>query len=49
MLDNLKKFGLSVENYLVGQGYDGGSNMSGEFKGVAARIKSKYPSALYEF
>ena len=30
-----------------GQGYDGASNMSGCFQGVASRLKSEEPSALY--
>jgi Domain of unknown function (DUF4371) len=34
----LTKHGLSVDN-VVGQGYDGGSNMRGASKGVQARIR----------
>lgn len=34
-------------NFLVGQGYDGASAMSGKFKGCAARITAIYPQALY--
>ena len=30
-----------------GQGYDGASNMSGCFQGVASHLKSEEPSALY--
>jgi hypothetical protein len=47
IVDSLGKLGLSAEDFLVGQGYDGGSNMSGEFKGVAARIRAKIPQAVY--
>ena len=42
----VKALGLSAKTYLVGQGYDGGSNMSGCFKGLASRIKDKIPQAL---
>ena len=35
----LNSLGLQVED-IVGQGYDGGSNMSGIRKGVQARIRS---------
>ena len=38
---------LSANDYLVGQGYDGCSNMSGAFKGVASRIRTKIPRAMY--
>lgn len=34
-------------NYLYGQGYDGASNMAGQFKGVQTLVQSKYPKALY--
>jgi len=34
-------------NYLYGQGYDGASNMAGQFKGVQTLVRSKYPKALY--
>lgn len=34
-------------DFLYGQGYDGASNMSGQFQGVQAQIRSKYPKALY--
>ncbi|CAF1066658.1 unnamed protein product, partial [Brachionus calyciflorus] len=42
----LKEFNLSLSN-LVGQCYDGASNMSGEFKGLASRIKADYVTAVY--
>jgi len=32
---------------MYGQGYDGASNMAGQFKGVQKIIKDKYPNALY--
>lgn len=46
LLDVLSDLGLSVDQ-LVGQGYDGGSNMRGDIKGVQARIKERCPRALY--
>ena len=42
----IHNLGLSGKSYLVGQGYDEGSNMSGCFKGLAARIRQKIPKAL---
>jgi len=32
---------------MYGQGYDGASNMAGQFKGVHTIIRDKYPNALY--
>ena len=32
---------------MVGQAYDGASNMSGRLNGVAARILTKYPAAMF--
>lgn len=46
LLEVLAEVGLSPEQ-MVGQGYDGGSNMRGDIQGVQARIKEKYPRALY--
>lgn len=46
LLNVLSKNNLLVEN-LVGQGYDGGSNMRGATKGVQSRIKEINPNALY--
>ena len=43
----ISNLGLSAESFLVGQGYDGGSNMSGELKGLAAGIRKSVPRALY--
>lgn len=43
----ISELGLSADQFLVGQGYDGASNMSGDKKGVAARIRSKIPRAFY--
>lgn len=34
-------------NYLVGQGYDGAACMNGNFNGVQAIIREKYPEAIY--
>lgn len=44
--DEITNLDLAIEN-LRGQGYDGGSNMSGKFNGVQALIKSEQPLALY--
>ena len=46
LLDVLSDLGLRLEQ-LVGQGYDGGSNMRGDIQGVQGRIKAKCPKALY--
>ena len=46
LINSLVKSGLRVED-IVGQGYDGGSNMRGGAKGVQARIKQINPRALY--
>ena len=40
------KHGLSISR-LRGQGYDGASNMRGEFNGLKALILNKNPSAYY--
>lgn len=37
IIQKLKELGLSLE-FLRGQGYNGGANMSGKYKGVQARI-----------
>ncbi len=42
----LETCGLDVTK-LVGQAFDGAANMSGQFKGVAARMKEIAPAALY--
>lgn len=46
ILDALQRFDLSLD-YLRGQCYDGGSNMSGIRNGVQAILKEKQPLALY--
>lgn len=46
LLEVLSELGLGLEQ-LIGQGYDGGSNMRGEIQGVQARIKDICPRALY--
>ena len=38
ILNIMKRHGLDNKEYLVGQGYDGGANMSRCHKGVSARI-----------
>ena len=42
----MSSLGLDPEN-LVGQAFDGASNMNGICKGLATRLKEKYPKALY--
>jgi len=46
LLDIIGRAGLNVEN-IVGQGYDGGANMSGVHKGVQARVKELNQRALF--
>ena len=46
LLKNLRENGLDVK-YMVGQGYDSAANMSGQFNGVQAIIRSACPMALY--
>jgi len=46
LIETLQKHQLSIGN-VVGQGYDGGSNMRGASKGVQARIKELNPMALF--
>ena len=46
IMDELEKLGID-KKYLVGQGYDGASAMSGQFKGVQTEIKEICPNATY--
>ena len=46
LLNTLEKHQLNIQN-VVGQGYDGGSNMRGAAKGVQARVKQVNPMALF--
>jgi hypothetical protein len=46
ILETLNNIGIDL-NFLRGQGYDGASSMSGQFKGVQALITNKYPTAIY--
>lgn len=46
ILCGLQKCNIDLTN-LIGQGYDGASNMSGKFSGVQAYIRQIYPKALY--
>lgn len=46
ILKQMKNFGLSL-GQVRGQGYDGGSNMSGRFNGVQALILEEQPLAVY--
>ena len=46
LLQMLAKYGLSVGK-LRGQGYDGASNMRGEFNGLQKQIRDENPHAFY--
>lgn len=46
ILESINSLGINPK-YMVGQGYDGAAAMSGNFKGVQALIREKYPAALY--
>ncbi|XP_025409762.1 zinc finger MYM-type protein 1-like isoform X3 [Sipha flava] len=46
IVQKLKEIGLSLE-FLRGQGCDGGTNMSGKYHGVQARILNLQPKAIY--
>jgi len=46
LLEMLAKYGLSVAR-LRGQGYDGASNMRGEFNGLQKQICDENPYAFY--
>jgi len=45
--DIFKELGLDWTNYLVGQSYDGASNMRGAYQGLQALVRDKANSALY--
>ncbi len=46
IVNTLESLGLDLR-YIRGQGYDGAAAMSGAFNGVQAKIREKFPSALY--
>lgn len=46
LLNECQNLGLEMSK-LVGQGYDGASNMRGELNGVQANVKKIYPKAIY--
>ncbi|CAI6370249.1 unnamed protein product [Macrosiphum euphorbiae] len=46
ILNGLVECGLDCA-FLIGQGYDGASNMSGKVQGVKSYIQTKYPKAIY--
>ncbi|KAF0732371.1 zinc finger MYM-type protein 1-like, partial [Aphis craccivora] len=46
ILEECEKLGLDL-NKLIGQGYDGAGNMSGQFNGVQSRIRQIYPKAVF--
>ncbi|KAJ8890273.1 hypothetical protein PR048_009781 [Dryococelus australis] len=46
ILQELDRLNLDI-SYCHGQAYDGGSNMTGKFKGVQARIAKVQPLAIY--
>lgn len=41
-------FGIDCD-FLYGQGCDGANNMSGQFQGVQAHTRDKYPKAIYVY
>ena len=47
ILNVCSELGLSLESFLVAQGNHGCSNMSGEHKGVAARVRNKVQRAFF--
>ena len=46
LLNSIEKVGLTIDK-LVGQCYDGASNMSGAIAGVQAKVKALQPRAIY--
>uniref|UniRef100_A0A6I8QP26 HAT C-terminal dimerisation domain-containing protein n=1 Tax=Xenopus tropicalis TaxID=8364 RepID=A0A6I8QP26_XENTR len=46
IMEQCIKFGLNIDK-LYGQGYDGCSTMAGKEGGVQAKIKEKYPRAIF--
>ena len=46
LLDSIESFGLNIDD-IRGQGYDNGSNMKGNRKGVQRRLLDINPRALY--
>lgn len=46
LLETCQNLKLNLK-YLVGQGYDGATAMSGEFQGRATKVMEKYPQVLY--
>jgi hypothetical protein len=46
LLDVFAKYGLSIAR-LRGQGYDGASNIRGEFNGLQKQIRDENPHAFY--
>lgn len=45
--DVMKTFNLNWNDNLIGQSYDGASNMRGNYKGLQARITNDCPHALF--
>ena len=46
ILNFVRNLGLDM-TYMVGQGYDGASSMSGKFNGTQAIIRQQFPNAIY--
>ena len=46
ILNFVRNLGLDM-TYMVGQGYDGASSMSGKFAGTQAIIRQQFPNAIY--
>lgn len=47
ILEYLKICGLNSQTPILAQSFDGASVMSGKFNGVQAKIKTKFPHAIY--
>ena len=47
ILNVCSELGLSLESFLVAQGYEGCANMNGEHKVVTARIRNIVPRAFF--
>lgn len=47
IIECLKMSGINPQTPILAQSYDGASVMSGRFNGVQAKVKVKYPYAIY--
>ncbi|KAL4153370.1 hypothetical protein QTP88_001203 [Uroleucon formosanum] len=46
IINGLKSCGINFE-HLIGQGYNGASNMSGKYKGFQVIVRAEYPKPIY--